>query len=65
MQLITRAGGLTIFAKRRNIRVLRKNGTKVTEFVVDYDSIINGDLQQDILAVQPHQRGHTDLCMMR
>ncbi len=48
IQLITRAGGPTIFAKRRNIRVLRRNGTKVTEYIVDYDSIINGDLQQDI-----------------
>ena len=48
IQLITRAGGPTIFAKRHNIRVLRRNGTKVTEYIVDYDSIINGDLQQDI-----------------
>jgi len=48
IQLITRAGGPTIFAKRRNIRVLRRNGKKVTEYIVDYDSIINGDLQQDI-----------------
>jgi len=49
LQLLTRAGGLSIFADRDNIRVVRRNGNKVTEYIVDYDAIIKGDLKQDIL----------------
>ena len=49
LQLITRAGGLGIFAERSNLRVVRREGNKLTEFIVDYDAIIRGDLKQDIL----------------
>jgi len=49
LQLLTRAGGLTVFADRDDIRVVRRNGRKVTEYVVDYNAIIEGDLKQDIL----------------
>lgn len=49
LQLLTRAGGLTPFASRHKIRILRRTGEKVTEFVVDYDAIVEGDLKQDIL----------------
>lgn len=49
LQLLTRAGGLTIFADRDNLRVVRRTGEKVTEYTVDYDAIIKGDLEQDIL----------------
>jgi polysaccharide export outer membrane protein len=49
LQILTRAGGLTIFADRGNIRVLRRDREKVTEYVADYDGIIKGDLKQDIL----------------
>ena len=49
VQLLTRSGGLTPFADRRNIRVSRRQGDKVTEFVVDYNAILAGDLKQDIL----------------
>ncbi len=49
LQLLTRAGGLTPFADRDDIRVIRRNGMKVTEFVIDYNAIIKGDLKQDIL----------------
>ncbi len=49
LQLLTRAGGLSIFADRDDIRVVRRNGNKVTEYIVDYDAIIKGDLKQDIL----------------
>jgi polysaccharide export outer membrane protein len=49
LQLITRAGGLTIFADRRNIRTVRRTGDKITEYVSDYDAIIDGDLKQDII----------------
>jgi len=49
LQLITRAGGLTIFADRRNIRTVRRSGDKVTDYVADYDAIVDGDLKQDII----------------
>lgn len=49
LQLITRTGGLGIFADRSNIRVLRREGSKITEYIVDYDAILDGDLKQDIL----------------
>jgi len=49
LQLLTRAGGLSIFADRDDIRVVRRNGNKVTEYIVDYDAILKGDLKQDIL----------------
>jgi len=49
LQLLTRAGGLGIFADRSNIRVVRRDGSRVTEYTVDYDAIIKGDLKQDVL----------------
>lgn len=49
LQLITRTGGLGIFADRSNIRVIRREGAKLTEYIVDYDAIIKGDLKQDLL----------------
>jgi polysaccharide export outer membrane protein len=49
LQLLTRAGGLGIFADRSNIRVVRREGNRVTEYTVDYDAIIKGDLKQDVL----------------
>ena len=49
LQMITRAGGLTIFADRGNIRVVRREKDKVKEYIVDYDAILKGDLKQDIL----------------
>jgi polysaccharide biosynthesis/export protein len=48
-QLISRAGGLTMFANPRNIRVVRRENNKVTEYTVDYDAILRADLKQDIL----------------
>jgi len=49
LQLLTRSGGLGIFADRRNIRVVRRDGNKITEYLVDFDAIVQGDLRQDIL----------------
>jgi polysaccharide export outer membrane protein len=49
LQLLTRAGGLTIFARRSGIRIIRREGDKVTEYTVDYEAILQGDLKQDIL----------------
>jgi polysaccharide export outer membrane protein len=55
VQLLTRAGGLTIFADRDDIKVVRREGEKVKEYIVDYDAILKGDLKQDIL-VRPGDR---------
>ena len=49
LQLLTRAGGLGIFAERSNVRVVRRDSNKITEYIVDYDAIVKGDLRQDIL----------------
>jgi polysaccharide export outer membrane protein len=49
LQVLTRAGGLSPFADRDSIRVMRREGDKVTEYIVDYDAILKGDLKQDIL----------------
>lgn len=49
LQILTRAGGLSVFADRSNIRVVRRDGDKITEYIADYDGIIKGDLKQDIL----------------
>jgi polysaccharide export outer membrane protein len=49
LQLLTRAGGLTIFAEQADIRVVRRDGEKVREYIVDYNAILKGDLKQDIL----------------
>jgi polysaccharide export outer membrane protein len=49
LQLLTRSGGLSIFAERSNVRVVRRDGEKITEYIVDYDAIVKGDLKQDIL----------------
>ena len=49
LQLLTRAGGLGVFADRGNIRVVRREADRVTEYTVDYDAILQGDLRQDIL----------------
>jgi polysaccharide export outer membrane protein len=55
VQLLTRAGGLTIFADRADIKLVRREGERVKEYTVDYDAILKGDLKQDIL-VRPGDR---------
>jgi polysaccharide biosynthesis/export protein len=52
LQILTRAGGLSPFADRHNIRVVRRQGDKVTEFIIDYDAILKGDVKQDVLLRQ-------------
>lgn len=49
LQVLARIGGLGIFADRSNIRVVRREGDKITQYIVDYDAILKGDLKQDIL----------------
>jgi protein involved in polysaccharide export with SLBB domain len=49
LQILARAGCLTVFAYRSNIRVVRRNRDKITEYIVDYEAILKGDVKQDIL----------------
>lgn len=49
LQVLSRVGGLGVFADRSNIKVVRREGDKITQYVVDYDAIVKGDLKQDIL----------------
>jgi len=49
IEVLTQAGGFTIFADKRNIRVVRRNGKKGTEYIVDYNAIIKGDFKQDLI----------------
>ena len=49
LELLTRSGGLNIYASRSNIRVVRREGDKIKEYTVDYDAIVAGDFKQDIL----------------
>lgn len=49
LQILTRAGGLTVFAAVHDIRIVRRDGDKLTEFIIDYDAIVKGDLKQDIV----------------
>ena len=49
LQVLSRVGGLGVFADRSNIRVVRREGDKITQFIIDYDAILKGDLKQDIL----------------
>ena len=49
LQLLSRVGGLGIFADRSNVRIVRRDGDRITEYIVDYDAILKGDLRQDIL----------------
>jgi len=50
IQLIARGGGLTMFANPRNIRIVRRENDRVTEYTVDYDAIVyDHDVKQDIV----------------
>jgi polysaccharide biosynthesis/export protein len=50
LNIIARAGGLTEFAKSKNIIILRNENGKMLKFPFNYKNIINGkDLQQNIL----------------
>jgi polysaccharide export outer membrane protein len=50
LAIIARAGGLTEFAKAKNIIILRNENGKTKKFPFNYKSVITGnDLQQNIL----------------
>jgi polysaccharide biosynthesis/export protein len=53
MQALSMAGGLTPFAKERDIRVLRQVDGKEQSFPFDYKKAIRGDAAQQAIMLQP------------
>jgi polysaccharide biosynthesis/export protein len=53
MQALSMAGGLTPFAKEREIRVLRQVDGKERAFPFDYRSAIRGEAQNQLITLQP------------
>jgi polysaccharide export outer membrane protein len=52
MELLARAGGLTIDAKSKKILVIRKDGEKTITIPFNYNDMVNGkDLKQNILVI--------------
>jgi polysaccharide biosynthesis/export protein len=54
-QGLAEAGGLTAFANRRAIRIVRRLPTKNVEMSIDYDKVEDGDVSADV----PLQPGDT------
>lgn len=53
LQVLSEAGGLTEFAKRKNIYVLRMNNGVPRKFPFNYDSVIKGKNLADNISVIP------------
>jgi polysaccharide export outer membrane protein len=50
LDILARVGGITEFAKAKNIKVLRNENGKVRQFPVNYKDVIKGtNLQQNIV----------------
>jgi len=50
LELLARAGGVTLDAKSKKIKVLRKEGEKIVQFEFNYNDAVNGkNLQKNIL----------------
>jgi polysaccharide biosynthesis/export protein len=49
LELLARAGGLTEFAKNKNIKIIRKTGEKIDQYSFNYYKVIKGEgMQQNI-----------------
>jgi polysaccharide export outer membrane protein len=53
LQAITEAGGLTDYAKRKKIYILRTEKGKQTRLPFDYNAVIKGEHQEQNISVQP------------
>jgi polysaccharide export outer membrane protein len=53
LQVLAEAGGLTEFAKRKKVYVLRKQDGRQTRYPFDYEAVIKGRNPQLNFAVQP------------
>jgi polysaccharide export outer membrane protein len=53
IEAIAATGGLTPFAKRRRIRVLRQTPTGQVEYRFDYEAFIRGEAPDSNLLLEP------------
>jgi polysaccharide export outer membrane protein len=53
LQALAEAGGLTDYAKRKKIYVLRKEGGKQLKLLFDYDAVIKGEHMEQNIIVHP------------
>jgi polysaccharide biosynthesis/export protein len=53
LQVLSAAGGLRDFAKRKKIYILRKHGDQEIRFPFDYDAAIHGRNREENIEVQP------------
>jgi polysaccharide biosynthesis/export protein len=53
LQILTEAGGLTDYAKRKKIYILRKENGKQIKLPFDYDAVIKGDHIEQNITVLP------------
>jgi polysaccharide export outer membrane protein len=54
LQAINEAGGLTDYAKRKKIYVLRNEGGKQVRFPFDYQAVIKGEQMQQNIMLRPN-----------
>jgi polysaccharide export outer membrane protein len=53
LQVLSSAGGLRDFAKRKKIYILRKQGSEEIRFPFDYDAAIHGRNREENIVVEP------------
>jgi polysaccharide export outer membrane protein len=53
LQLIAQAGGLRDFAKRKNIYILRQQGSEQSRYSFNYEAVVRGKNQDQNILLQP------------
>jgi polysaccharide export outer membrane protein len=53
LQALSEAGGLTDYAKRKRIYILRQENGKETRIYFNYDSVIKGEQMEQNIQVMP------------
>ena len=53
LQIITEAGGLRDYAKRKKIYILRNQGQRQLRFLFDYDAVIRGRKTDENILLLP------------
>ena len=53
LQLIAQAGGLTPFAKRKNIVILRQESGRLLKYAFNYSDVVHGRTPQENIALAP------------
>jgi polysaccharide biosynthesis/export protein len=53
LQAIAQAGGLTDFAKKKNIYILRQEGGKQVRLAFNYEAVVKGERMEQNITLQP------------